>query len=1182
MRNQINRYARGVFEYNPPVLELKDNSIYGVADRMNGFEGVLRFGERQGQKLRGVVYSDNDKVCIGQQSFSGSDIEISYTVNCDRASEGDIIDGNFYIVSNGGEGTVPFSFRVGTVSFGSSAGPVKNLFGFAELAQGNEAEAIKIFQDKGFENAFLGDDLTLRSVYQTLNKGNDARLGMEEFLIAANKKKPVGISLSGSSAVFEGVRETFKDTITVEKDTWGFVDINVSVRSDFLVIERNEITSDMFAGNKYEFEYIVNYENMHNGVNFGEIIFSVPGKKITYTVRAVKNRASSVSPQRHALRNADIELMNIYLKFRTHSITMSDWIRETGIVIENVRSIDDSRPFYRLMLAHTYIAGGNDPKAKELMESVKDEISSENKEDYPLYCYFLYVNSLYMRDRAYSRKAAASVNNCYREYKDWRILWILLFLDEELEANKSIKLLRIKEQFNKGCSSPAMYLEACNILNEQPELLRMLNSFEINVLTFGARNGILDGTLISEAAEMTMNVRKGGENYIRLLEALYEADDDTVILESLCKMLIRSGKVGPAYLKYYGDGIARELKITQLFEYYIMSRSKDDMTPMPKMLLMYFGYNNRLDYQNKAYLFANIIYNKESNIQIYKSYIPQIESFVQEQIIQGHINRHLAYIYNHFVTPAMITAENAEAVSELYFTYRVSCSLPGMRGTVIRHKESRSEREYPVSNGESYVKIYTDDPAIVFTDASGNRYAGREIYTIQRMLEDDAILGRCAEMNPELIHIKLANCEKYIRCQKKTIEAVDSLIEMADMPEMNAIYHSKLISTVIQYYYDGYDAEGFDKFISEVNEDELSGGDLCRIIEIYIIQGRCAEAFELIKKHSAMSIIPKRLLKLCSRLDEDDSENSEELVFCNWLCFSRGKYDEVTLDFLSRNYNGTTSQMVSLWKKASAGDIDTYDLEERIIAQTLFTRSAVKNINEIFESYYSKGPNHRTVEAYLAYYSYDYFVRQNDIAETVFDIMEAVLENDEILPVVCKMAIVKYYSELDNLSRFRSDLAQTIIQELVRKSYIFPFFEKFNGKISLPQEVLDKKMVEYRTDPSHRVIIRYIFEDKEHRKSYVAEDMKNVYEGIFVKSFVLFYGESLRYYISEETGDGEIVTESVLIEKSGINQEKTQGRYEAINDIIASRDAHDGETMKKLAHSYAVGECVVEQMFKPL
>ena len=100
MKNQINRYARGVFEYNPPVLELKDNSIYGVADRMNGFEGVLRFGERQGQKLRGVVYSDNDKVCIGQQSFSGSDIEISYTVNCDRASEGDIIDGNFYIVSN--------------------------------------------------------------------------------------------------------------------------------------------------------------------------------------------------------------------------------------------------------------------------------------------------------------------------------------------------------------------------------------------------------------------------------------------------------------------------------------------------------------------------------------------------------------------------------------------------------------------------------------------------------------------------------------------------------------------------------------------------------------------------------------------------------------------------------------------------------------------------------------------------------------------------------------------------------------------------------------------------------------------------------------------------------------------------------------------------------------------------
>lgn len=1182
MKKQINKYARGVFDYNPPVLKLKDNSIYGVADCINGYTGVLRFEGEDGKELRGVIYTDNDKVIIRQTSFSGSNVEAEYAVNCEKASEGDVINGSFYIVSNGGEGTVPYSFRVERAACDSSSGPVKNLIGLAELAQKDWAEAVKIFQGRNFEETFLKDDLTLRSVYRCIGKGNDPGFSLEQFLIAAGRKKAVSISLSGSAAAFEGVRETFKDSVTVEKDVWGYVDIGVSVKSDFLTVEKNEITTDMFAGNKYNLEYIVNYDRMHNGVNFGEIIFSLPGRKITYTVRAVKNRASLSRPGIHEQRSADLELMQIYLKFRTHSITMNDWIRETGRVIEDIRQTDDSRPLYRLILAHTYIAGGNDSRAKELMESVKDEISSDNPEDYPLYCYFLYVNSMYMKDRAYSRKAAAAVNNCYRECRDWRILWILLFLDEELDKNKSIKLLRIKEQFNNGCNSPAMYLEACNILNEQPELLRVLNSFEINVLTFGARNGILDGNVISSAAEMMMNVRNGGEGYIRLLEALYEADDDTVILESLCKMLIRNGRIGQSYLRYYGDGIERELKITQLFEYYIMSRNKDDMTPLPRMLLMYFSYNNRLDYVNKAYLLANVIYNKDDSLQIYNSYIPQIEAFVGEQILMGRINRNLAYIYSRFVTPDMITEENAEAVSELYFTYRVTCSLQGMRGTVIRHKESKGEREYPVNGSESYVKIYTDDPAVVFTDAYGNRYAGRDICTVQKMLDDDAILDRCAAENPELIHIKLANCEKYIRSQKKTLEAVDSLTEMAHMPEMNEFYRERLISTVIQYYYDGYDVDGFDRFISRVDTDRLSENDLCKVIEIYIIQGRNDEAFGLIRKYSAMQILPKRLLKMCSRLDDESDEADQELLFCNWLCFSRGKYDDVTLGYLSENFNGTTKQMIELWEKASAGGIDTYDLEERTVAQALFTRSEEKHIDEIFESYYSKGPNHRTVEAYLAYYSYEYFVRQKEISESVFDIMEAVFENDEILPVVCKMALLLYYSGLDSLSRFRIDLGERLIQELVRKSYIFPFFRKFEGTIKLPLEVLDKKMVEYRTDPSHRVVIHYTYEDKDHRKNYVAEDMKNVYEGIFVKSFVLFYGESLQYYISEETENGEIKTPCCRIVNTDVSSEINEGRYEALNDIIASREAHDGETLRKLVHSYAVNECVVNQIFKPL
>ena len=112
MKDQINRFARGVFEYEPPRLEVTENSINTVVDRNKEFCGTLNIFEAEGKPLKGIVYSDNDKVILRESAFAGSRAAISYTVNCTGALNGDVIEGAFHIVSNGGEKDVDFSFRV--------------------------------------------------------------------------------------------------------------------------------------------------------------------------------------------------------------------------------------------------------------------------------------------------------------------------------------------------------------------------------------------------------------------------------------------------------------------------------------------------------------------------------------------------------------------------------------------------------------------------------------------------------------------------------------------------------------------------------------------------------------------------------------------------------------------------------------------------------------------------------------------------------------------------------------------------------------------------------------------------------------------------------------------------------------------------------------------------------------
>lgn len=1182
MREQINRYARGTFEYDVSAIRLNENRIHGIVDLNRGYEGKISFDEVHGRPIKGVVYSSNDKVVLRTGTFSGEKIELPYYVKCNGTmSEADII-GEFCIVSNAGEYVVPYSFTITAGSFDTTIGQIRTLEQFTELYMENPAEAAEIFEAADFKDVFIGSDLKLRNAYDCIIKGQDVHCNVEEFLVCAHQKNRIKYSIQTPNITYNDCTENFKDSVIFERDGFGYSRVFVRTDCDFIKLERSIIDSDMFIGNQCELQYIIDVAALHEGWNLGRIFFETSGGRHEYKVSARQKDETGSNQRKNEIKHLDAELMAIYISFRTHKINVSEWTRDSGIVLEKIRELEDTNPFYRLAQAQLDIVSHNEEKAKELIEDVKDEIEPRNPEEFPLYCYFIYINTLYNKDRAYSKRAAAVVRECYNINEDWRILWTLLFMDEELEQNPSLKLLRLKEQFNKGCTSPVIYIEACNILNANVGLLRVLNSFETNVLLFGAANGILNEKLTDMAVEMLLGKRTATRTHIKLLETFYNLSGDVKILTCLCKLFIRMGEVGKKVLPYYEKAIENELKITQLFEYYIMSRDREDMSPLPKMLLMYFGYNNELDYRQKSYLYANIIYNRDENIQVYQAYLSQIQMFVERQLMAGHINNELAKIYSHIANPDVINNENAGQISEIYFTYKVECRNPFAKGVIIRHKESRSEKEYSFVSGVAYVRIYTEDAAVIIVDNEDRRYAAGMDYTITRLLDNNDMMQLCLQNDPGLVHVKMSFCDRIIRYPQKRMDAVEFITGMIDMPEINKYYRDCLVSYVIDYYYDNYDADGFDEFVEKVRFDRMSDCDVTKLVEIYITEGRYKEAFRLIEKYCAGYIIPKRLAKLCQKTITEIPVTNEMLIKYTYDAFDNGYADENMIDFLSKYYNGPTGNMVKLWRKASMFDFDTYDLEERIIAQMLFTHNCSEDIYEIFENYYAKGPKDRVVEAYLSYHAYRYFVHLIDVDESVFDMIEVSLENEGNLANICKIALLKFYVTKDSLNEFRKETASALVRELSRKALVFPFFRELKKFITLPFDINDKTMIEYRANPSDKIIIHYEVMSSEEGKKYVSEEMTNVYEGIFVKQFVMFYGEGLRYYISKETDEGEEVLENRTIENTETNPEKSVSRYEKINDMIECNGIKDRETMLKLMHSYAVTDCVTRQLFKPL
>ena len=79
------------------------------------------------------------------------------------------------------------------------------------------------------------------------------------------------------------------------------------------------------------------------------------------------------------------------------------------------------------------------------------------------------------------------------------------------------------------------------------------------------------------------------------------------------------------------------------------------------------------------------------------------------------------------------------------------------------------------------------------------------------------------------------------------------------------------------------------------------------------------------------------------------------------------------------------------------------------------------------------------------------------------------------------------------------------------------FFKKFPVEFLRTFQLYDKTFMEYRANPKALVDITYQITAPQGMEGQIlTEPMVPVFEGIFVKEFTLFYGETVRYTIREE------------------------------------------------------------------
>ena len=149
-----------------------------------------------------------------------------------------------------------------------------------------------------------------------------------------------------------------------------------------------------------------------------------------------------------------------------------------------------------------------------------------------LYCYYQYLRLILQPDEYQKESLVRLLRKYLEENPDLHNLFlILLKLDRRMSENPGGALSMMRRQFEAGMRSPFLYLHACRLLSEEPDLIRSIGPFELQVLSFGARYGAAGKEFALAAARLTLTSRHFNRLHYRALGRLYEKYPEKEILD---------------------------------------------------------------------------------------------------------------------------------------------------------------------------------------------------------------------------------------------------------------------------------------------------------------------------------------------------------------------------------------------------------------------------------------------------------------------------------------------------------------------------------------------------------------------------------------------------------------------------------------------------------------------------
>lgn len=1184
MKSKVEQYAKGDFYVEYPKVALSKGYLQLKIEAGSVYTGSISVVSENEVPMKMMVYDDAYLLCLNDHSVIGKKGEISFSFDGRSKKKGSVYEGAIHLIGNGMEKEIPYNIEIVAPFIDVNGVALEDLMKFSALAEDNWDKALQIFCSDEFAGTLLHGKEEYLQAYRSLKDSPDQNMALEEFLVYIHKKRALTIQVEHDRFQYNFPKMKEEHLLVLKKNTWGYSNIKAYTDAKFIALEKNDICSMDFDGDAYSLKYTLDPEVLdENETTSGTIVLENTYQKISVqiVIRKPEESGRILVHRNHdrKLRKMEISaLIHNYLDYRVGLLPLMTFVENTRDSLHKLISFEPNIGIYKLGMIHMSILAGQEENAKQeirRMEADMDPAMKGEKER----CYSMYLKALLSKDVRQIVKACQEIEKALEVEKDKVFyFWLLIHLDERYQKDKQWLYTQIEGLYMGGYESTILAIEICDLINQDPMLLKKLSTVELAAVKFGLKNHYLSKEAETEFLQLAAREKGFSKRVFSLLAMLYDVQRKPEIIQIICSLLIKGGKLERVYHPYYLEGIKCGYKIVGIQENYLRSMDKSCYDLMPDSVLRYFNYKSTLTDSEYAYLYANVITNKRHYLGQYEEYLPNITAFMEGQIVKGNMSDDLSVIYSELLTPQTVTPHFAASIVNVIFKRKLTVMNDNIVAVIVAHKELEREEIVPVVNRVAYVDMITESAVISLVDNHKNRYVSTIPYKLQKLVDESVymeILGQYASDDYRYVLYQYFALHAYEATKAREVNIARDILAFS---EISTETKQQAIYGIVRYYHEQQDTEILRSYVNRVDMNYVPAKRGIEYMNYLISCKLYDKAYQAVKRFGYQGVAPENLVKLVEKVKEvSQYENDEVLISIAAHLHRMGQDSAEVLSYLIDHYQSGLKDMLKLWKRAN-NKLTRLDIfEENILCETLYTEQWHGDIFKVFASYANKKRRGMMVKAFLKRASFAYLIEEKEIPEDFFHTLYSQMVTEEWNDDMCCAALLLFLSRKAKLEEQEIAWLKEHVEVFVKRGILLPFFRSFKKYMKLPKDLFLMTYVVARDKAGLQITFHYgIQSGVDKAECNKTARMIEVIPGYYMKEFVLFHGENLLYQMPDGKEKFTKVFESEGMKAKG-ETEEYENRFEMLNSMLVNQEIGENQVLVNKIDRYLKLSAIMEE-----